>query len=173
MTSGPAPSGTAWPRPGRAKRTCNPPSPRPLPLPTKSWQRPSSSSNGRRYGGLATCLLLPAWSGRSRVAHDVWDCMEYGLKPLGREKFWLLALLAPTLIGLAFGAFGSVLATLALSFTKWDLLTPPAWAGVANYVSLVTDERVLVSLTNTLKFSALYVPGVVIVSLLVAVLMNR
>lgn len=99
--------------------------------------------------------------------------MEYGLKPLGREKFWLLALLTPTLIGLAFGAFGSVLATLALSFAKWDLLTPPGWAGVVNYVSLVTDERVLVSLTNTLKFSALYVPGVVIVSLLVAVLMNR
>ncbi len=99
--------------------------------------------------------------------------MEYGLKPLGREKFWLLALLTPTLIGLAFGAFGSVLATLALSFAKWDLLTPPVWAGVVNYVSLVTDERVLVSLTNTLWFSALYVPGVVIVSLLVAVLMNR
>ena len=30
--------------------------------------------------------------------------MEYGLKPLGREKFWLFALLAPTGIGLAFGA---------------------------------------------------------------------
>ncbi len=99
--------------------------------------------------------------------------MEYGLKPLGREKFWLLALLTPTLIGLLFGALGSVLATLALSFAKWDLLTAPAWAGVVNYVSLITDERVLVSMTNTLKFAGLYVPGVVIVSLLVAVLMNR
>ncbi len=99
--------------------------------------------------------------------------MEYGLKPLGREKFWLLALLTPTLIGLLFGALGSVLATLALSFAKWDLLTAPVWAGVVNYVNLISDERVLVSLTNTLKFAGLYVPGVVIVSLLVAVLMNR
>lgn len=99
--------------------------------------------------------------------------MEYGLKPLGREKAWLLALLAPTLIGLLFGALGSVVATVALSFTNWDLLTPPSWAGVANYVSLVTDSKVLLSLTNTLKFSALYVPGVVVISLLVAVLMNR
>ncbi len=99
--------------------------------------------------------------------------MEFGLKPLGREKFWLAALLTPTLIGLLFGAFGSVLATVALSLAKWDLLTAPVWAGVVNYVSLVRDPRVLVSLTNTLKFSALYVPGVVIVSLLVAVLMNR
>jgi multiple sugar transport system permease protein len=99
--------------------------------------------------------------------------MEYGLKPLGREKFWLWALLTPTLIGLFFGALGSVLATLVLSFAKWDLLTPPAWAGAINYVSLVTDRKVLVALTNTLKFSSLYVPGVVVVSLLVAVLMNR
>ena len=99
--------------------------------------------------------------------------MEYGLKPLGREKAWLLALLAPTLIGLLFGALGSVIATAALSFTKWDLLTPPTWAGVGNYASLVTDRKVLLSLTNTLKFSALYVPGVVVISLIVAVLMNR
>jgi multiple sugar transport system permease protein len=99
--------------------------------------------------------------------------MEYGLKPLGREKAWLWALLAPTLIGLLFGALGSVIATLVLSFTKWDLLTPPSWAGVVNYVELVSDPKVLLSLTNTLKFSALYVPGVVVISLLVAVLMNR
>ncbi len=99
--------------------------------------------------------------------------MEYGLKPLGREKFWLWALLTPTLIGLLFGALGSVVATLLLSFTKWDLLTPPTWAGVVNYVNLFKDEKMLVSLTNTIKFAALYVPGVVIISLLIAVLMNR
>ena len=99
--------------------------------------------------------------------------MEYGLKPLGREKFWLWALLTPTLIGLLFGALGSVIATILLSFAKWDLLTPPTWAGLVNYASLFTDPKIMLALTNTLKFTALYVPGVVIVSLLVAVLMNR
>jgi multiple sugar transport system permease protein len=99
--------------------------------------------------------------------------MEFGLKPLGREKFWLWALLTPTLIGLLFGALGSVIATILLSFAKWDLLTPPTWTGLTNYVSLFTDPKILQSLTNTLIFAALYVPGVVIVSLFVAVLMNR
>ncbi len=99
--------------------------------------------------------------------------MQYGLKPLGREKFWLLVLLIPTFIGLAFGALGSVLATVVLSFAKWDLLTPPVWDGINNYLSLVTDSRVLTSLLNTLQFAVLYVPGVVVVSLLVAVVMNR
>lgn len=99
--------------------------------------------------------------------------MEFGLKPLGREKVWLWALLTPTLIGLLFGALGSIAATLLLSFAKWDLLTPPTWAGLLNYQNLFTDPKVLLALTNTLKFVALYVPGVVILSLFVAVLMNR
>src|SRR5512135_871313 len=99
--------------------------------------------------------------------------MEYGLRPLGRERFWLWALLTPTFIGLLFGALGSVIATLLLSFAKWDLLTPPVWAGTINYVNLLKDQKILLSLTNTFKFAALYVPGVVIISLFVAVLMNR
>lgn len=99
--------------------------------------------------------------------------MEYGLRPLGREKFWLGMMLAPTLIGLIFGALGSVLATLGLSFTHWDLLTAPTWAGVSNYTNLFQNPSYLKALTNTFRFSALYVPGVVITSLLVAVLMNR
>jgi multiple sugar transport system permease protein len=99
--------------------------------------------------------------------------MEFGLKPLGREKFWLWALLTPTIFGLVFSAFGALLATLALSFTNWDLFTPPTWAGLGNYIDLFTDEKFLIALANTAKFSSLYVPGVVIFSLLVAVLMNR
>ena len=99
--------------------------------------------------------------------------MEFGLKPLGRERLWLWILLLPTLIGLVFSAFGSLLATIALSFTHWDLLTVPTWAGLANYVALFTDAKFLKSLTNTAAFSVMYVPGVVIISLLVAVLLNR
>jgi multiple sugar transport system permease protein len=99
--------------------------------------------------------------------------MQYGLKALGKERIWLLILLAPTLIGLIFGAFGSILATIVLSFMHWDLLTPPTWAGIENYISLFTNARFNTALTNTIKFSAMYVPGVVIVSLMVAILLNR
>ncbi len=99
--------------------------------------------------------------------------MEYGLKPLGREKAWVGVLLAPTLIGLVFGALGSILATLAISLMKWDLLTPPTWYGLGNYISLFRNSAYFESLTNTLLFSAMYVPGVVVFSLLVAILLNR
>jgi multiple sugar transport system permease protein len=99
--------------------------------------------------------------------------VQYGLKPLGRERLVLVLMLVPTVIGLVFGVLGSVLATIALSFTKWDLLTPPTWAGLSHYVALFTDDRFLRSLTNTIVFSALYVPSVVVLSLFVAVLLNR
>lgn len=99
--------------------------------------------------------------------------MQTGLKPLGRERWWVLALLAPTLLGLIFGALGSVFATILISFLNWDLITPPTWAGLDNFAKLFTDPVFHKSLVTTLKFSLLYVPGVLITSLAVAVLLNR
>jgi len=99
--------------------------------------------------------------------------MEYGLKPLGREKLWLWVMLVPTIIGLAFGTIGSLLATLTLSFFDWDLIGTPTWAGISNYVQLFQNESYMEAFSNTLKFSAMYVPSVVIISLLLAVLLNR
>ncbi len=99
--------------------------------------------------------------------------MQSGLKPLGRERFWVLLLLAPTLLGLIFGAFGSVLATIGLSLFKWDLLTPPAYVGLDNFTALTTDDSFLKALNNTVRFSFTYVPLVIIISLIVAMLLNR
>src|SRR5215207_5503859 len=99
--------------------------------------------------------------------------MQSGLKPLGRERWWVLLLLAPTLLGLIFGAFGSVLATVGLSLFKWDLLTPPVYVGVDNFKALVDDDLFIESLSNTVKFSFTYVPLVIVISLIVAMLLNR
>jgi len=97
--------------------------------------------------------------------------VQYGLKPLGRERLWLWGLLTPTLFGLAFGTIGSLLATLLISFFNWDLITKPTLAGLGNYLSLIENESYLKAFTNTIKFASLYVPGVVISSLFVAVLL--
>ena len=99
--------------------------------------------------------------------------MEYGLKPLGREKLFLWLMLTPTIIGLIFGTIGSLLATLTLSLFDWDLIGSPTWAGISNYTALFENESYIKAFLNTLKFSALYVPGVVVISLLLAVLLNR
>jgi multiple sugar transport system permease protein len=95
------------------------------------------------------------------------------LQPLGRERWWVLALLAPTLLGLLLGTFGSIFATIGLSFTDWDLLTPPKAAGLSNYADLPADRMFMKSLWNTIAFSTLYVPLTMFLSLLVALMLNR
>ena len=99
--------------------------------------------------------------------------MQAGIKPLGRERVWLAVLLAPTLVGLVFGALGSIVATVGMSLLHWDLITPPRWAGLANYSALLTDTLFRKALVTTLAFSALYVPGTILLSLAVALLLNR
>ena len=96
-----------------------------------------------------------------------------GMTAKGREKLWLLVLLAPTLLGLALGVLGSVAATVGISLFDWDLATPAQWVGLDNYLDLPGDKKFLKALINTLLFSAIYVPATVALSLLVAVLLNR
>lgn len=92
---------------------------------------------------------------------------------MGHERWWVLAFLAPTLLGLALGTFGSIFATIGISFTDWDLLGPAVPAGLSNYADLPEDRLFMKSLWNTLAFSALYVPLTVVLSLAVAMGLNR
>jgi multiple sugar transport system permease protein len=96
-----------------------------------------------------------------------------GIKPLGKEKLWLGLLLTPTVIGLIFGVLGSIVATIGLSFVQWDLIQPPTWVGFQNFIDLFTNAKFIKAMTTTVAFAGLYVPGVVVISLLVALLMNR
>lgn len=99
--------------------------------------------------------------------------MEAGLRPLGRERIWLLVLLAPTLIGLLFGTLGSIIATIGISLLKWDLITSPTWNGLSNYLATFNNPAFWRAVKNTVTFSVLYVPGTMIASLAVAMLLNR
>lgn len=95
------------------------------------------------------------------------------LRPLGAERLWVLVLLAPTLLGLVLGTFGAIFATLGLSFFDWDLLTPPEFVGAQNYIDLPDGRLFGKALWNTVLFSALYVPLVMILSFAVALVLNR
>lgn len=95
------------------------------------------------------------------------------LRPLGAERLWVLVLLAPTLLGLVLGTFGAIFATLGLSVFDWDLLTPPEFVGAQNYIDLPDGRLFGKALWNTVLFSALYVPLVMILSFAVALVLNR
>ena len=78
--------------------------------------------------------------------------------PLDSERRWAWVFLAPALIGLAILSAGPILATLAISFTDWDLLTPPTWVGLDNFGELMQTPRFWRAMQNTFFYTLLSVP---------------
>jgi len=93
--------------------------------------------------------------------------------PLGGEGRWALLFLAPTLVGLAVLSAGPVLATLAISLTKWDLLQAPQLVALANFVQLASDDRFLKALRNTAFYTVVSVPLGMLISLFLALALNQ
>jgi multiple sugar transport system permease protein len=92
--------------------------------------------------------------------------------PLAGEGRWAAAFLAPTLLGLAVLSAGPILATLAISLTKWDLLTAPKLIGLDNYAALLTDDRFLKALRNTFFYTVVSVPLGLTIALGLAIALN-
>jgi multiple sugar transport system permease protein len=90
-----------------------------------------------------------------------------------REALEFYGFLAPWLFGFLLLTFGAVGASLALSFSKWDVLTPGRWVGIRNYTDLFThDPRFIKSLENTAVYTVMAVPTAVVAGLLMAMLLN-
>jgi multiple sugar transport system permease protein len=62
---------------------------------------------------------------------------------------------------------------LYVSLTAWDLLTPPRWVGLANYLNLTHDGLFQTSLRNTALFVALDAPMAIVIPLCLALLVNE
>jgi multiple sugar transport system permease protein len=85
---------------------------------------------------------------------------------------WALVSPATILIGI-FGLL-PVLMSLQLSFQSSDLLSEETpWVGLDNYRKLADDPVFLEAIKNTIVYTALFVPGTMLVGLLVAAAMNR
>jgi multiple sugar transport system permease protein len=83
-------------------------------------------------------------------------------------------LVSPALV--LIGIFGllPVLMSLQLSFQHSDLLTPETpWVGLDNYRKLADDPVFVEAIKNTIIYTALFVPGTMLVGLFVAAAMNR
>lgn len=82
--------------------------------------------------------------------------------------------LAPWLAGFFALTLGPMLASLYLSFTDFELFTPPEWRGIDNYVRMFTDDRrYLRALRVTFTYVIVSVPLKLIFALAIAMLLNR
>jgi len=96
-----------------------------------------------------------------------------GIRLRRGEHIWLWVLLGPTLFGLLVGTLGPVLAAVGISFTHWDVITPPTYAGIENYQRLLSDPTFTKALINTVYYVGLMVPISTVLSLALALLMNQ
>jgi multiple sugar transport system permease protein len=74
------------------------------------------------------------------------------------EARWGYLLIAPMMIGFTVFFLFALIASLALSFTSWDVLSSPVWIGLDNYTQLFRDEEFRTALRNT---AAITIPNVV------------
>lgn len=81
------------------------------------------------------------------------------------------AFLSPWLVGFAVLTAGPIVASLLISFSRYDVLHPPEWVGAGNYARLVSDPLFWKSLLNTV-YMLLAVPLGIVVGLAIALLLN-
>lgn len=90
-----------------------------------------------------------------------------------RDRRAALAFISPWAIGFLVFTAGPVVASLVLSFTRYDLISPPRWAGWENYQRVVEDPRVATALWNTAFYTVLHVPLSLALALGIALLLQR
>ncbi|RPJ43914.1 MAG: sugar ABC transporter permease [Chloroflexi bacterium] len=90
-----------------------------------------------------------------------------------REALAAYLFILPTLIGFLVFIIGPIIAAVFLSFTSYDLLTPPKINGIENYSRLFTDPRLRTVYWNTIFLTFLAVIGNNVVGLALAVLINQ
>lgn len=107
---------------------------------------------------------------------------EKGIKPKEKKYFslkkknaligWLFV--SPALMGFSIFTFGSILYSFYLSLTDYNLMTKPSFIGFENYIRAFTkDEYFYKYFGNTLYFVIFLVPIVLVISLLLALLINK
>lgn len=85
---------------------------------------------------------------------------------------WLY--LSPWIIGFVLFVAGPLLASLVLSFTKYNVLRPAQFIGLKNYiVAFAEDPLFIPSLLRSFYYAALSVPLAMVGSLIVAILLNQ
>jgi multiple sugar transport system permease protein len=89
------------------------------------------------------------------------------------ETFYGWLFVIPAVLGVILFHLGPVAVSSFLSFTEYEIITPPQWIGFANYEQLLRDPLWQKSVRVTLNYVALFVPAALIVSYAIALLMAR
>lgn len=97
-------------------------------------------------------------------------------KSVGKLKddtAWAWVMLLPNVIGFLMFMLIPMVATFVLSFMNYDMLTPPKFIGIDNYINMVKDPIVRQVTLNTIIYTVLTVPIGMCISLFLAVMLDQ
>ncbi|MGE5605764.1 MAG: carbohydrate ABC transporter permease [Bacteroidota bacterium] len=81
--------------------------------------------------------------------------------------------IAPNFLGFFVFALAPIIATIALSFSDWDLVNPLKWVGWLNYKNIFASPSSWDSLKQTILFTVLNVPIQCFIALGIALILNQ
>lgn len=97
---------------------------------------------------------------------------KLGKRALREEREFYLFIL-PWIIGFILFDAGPIIASFLISFTNWTILEPPKWIGAANYQKMISDPLFYKALGNSVYYGLASVGLGVIISFLLALLLNQ
>jgi putative chitobiose transport system permease protein len=80
--------------------------------------------------------------------------------------------LTPALLVIAVFVLYPILAVVYYSFTEYDIVTPPEWIGLRNYLRLLKDDTFWLALRHSLIY-LIVTPTLIFLSILLAIAVNR
>ncbi len=90
-----------------------------------------------------------------------------------REAIWGYLFIAPNFIVVLVFTIIPVFFSLYMSLTDWNILSAPNFVGLANYEKLLSDPVAKETFFNTFYFTIISVPINVIITLVLAVMLNQ
>lgn len=92
-----------------------------------------------------------------------------------RRKNTLIAwsFILPNFLGFFLFTLVPVIFSFVLAFMKWDSFNPAEFVGFKNFTKMLSDETFLISLKNTVLYTIGVVPLTLVISLLLAILLNQ
>ncbi|MFN8495464.1 MAG: sugar ABC transporter permease [Caldilineaceae bacterium] len=91
-----------------------------------------------------------------------------------RRALWGYLFALPWILGLIIFWIGPIVASFYYSFTEYEVPGSPKFNGLTNYIKAFTqDDLFWPSMGRTFQYTVMYVPGVIIGALLLAILLNQ
>ena len=86
---------------------------------------------------------------------------------------WGIVFILPQLISLVCLGIIPIVIAFVLSFFDWNGFSSPVFTGLQNFKEVFTDPDTAMAIKNTLLYSAIYVPCSIVLSLGLAMLLNK